>query len=276
MEESSEPTVDPRLRRLWEQPIPPRRGPRPTLSVERIVETAWEVADAEGLGAVSMARLGQELGCTAMALYRHIAGKDELLVLLADRLGAELGDLPDGLTWRDGLELWVRWQIEEVGKHPWFLDLPLTTVPVGPHRVRWLDQGFKAMRDLDLPAGEKLRIIGLLAQHVLGEARVQVETRRAAATSVRRAQNLPDDTPEADLDPAALAAANPYADFEVVLSRYADPDRLPDLFAAFGEFAAADAETLDADLTAEDDIGFGITVILDGVEAYVNRQRSKR
>ena len=48
------------------------------LSRERIVEAAIELADTDGLAALSMARLAERLGCGTMSLYRHVANKDEL------------------------------------------------------------------------------------------------------------------------------------------------------------------------------------------------------
>src|SRR5919112_272562 len=64
---------------LWGLRQPPSRGPKPTLSVGRIVEAAVDVADAEGLAAVSMQRVADALDVTKMALYRYLAGKAELL-----------------------------------------------------------------------------------------------------------------------------------------------------------------------------------------------------
>src|SRR5690606_30055687 len=135
-----------------------------------------------------------------------------------------------GAGWRAGLESWTRAQIELGVARPWMLELPLSAAPPGPNRVRWIDQAFGVLRPLDLPPDEKRAIIGLLAQHVLGESRVHIESRRGAVQQVRRASGLPDDTPESELDPAAIDAANPYADFETVLARYADPTTYPNLF----------------------------------------------
>ncbi|MBO0610538.1 TetR/AcrR family transcriptional regulator [Myceligenerans salitolerans] len=255
------------LQRLWGTTAPRRRGPKPALSVGRIVRAAMELADAEGLAAVSMARIAEAVGYTPMALYRYVAGKEELLVLMADAVAADLPDLPADTGWRAGLEAWTRAQIDMGLARPWFLDLPLSAAVPGPHRVRWLDQAFGILREVDLPADEKLALVGLLAQHVLGETRVQVESRRAAVERVRREAGLPDGTPEAELDPAAIDAAHPYAGFEAMLGRYASPATYPHLFEAF---AAWDGTTTDA--PPEDDIGFGITIVLDGVEAYLRRR----
>src|SRR6185312_12323348 len=81
---------------LWGRRAAPRRGPRPTLAV----------ADADGLAAVSMAKVAAELGNSTMALYRHVRSKDELLVLMGDAAIAAPPDL-SGLDWREGLTTWA-------------------------------------------------------------------------------------------------------------------------------------------------------------------------
>src|SRR5262249_13348359 len=71
----------------------PHKGPKPGLSLERIVAAAVQVADAEGLAAVSMSRVAAELGTAPMSLYRYVAAKDELLALMFD---AAYGPSPTG------------------------------------------------------------------------------------------------------------------------------------------------------------------------------------
>ncbi|MFD6138244.1 TetR/AcrR family transcriptional regulator [Promicromonospora sp. NPDC060271] len=255
------------VQRLWGAAAPRRRGPRPALSAAQIVQAAMDLADAEGLAAVSMARVADAVGYTPMAIYRHVSGKEELLVLMSDAVAAELPDIPDGTGWRAGLERWTRAQIELGIARPWMLELPLSAAPPGPNRVRWLDQAFGVLRPLDLPPDEKLAVVGLLAQHVLGEARVHIESRRAAVQHVRREAGLPERTPESELDPAAIEAANPYADFETALARYADPQTYPNLFEAFATWPESSTTA-----PTDDDIAFGIAVVLDGVEAYFRRR----
>ncbi|PUB28884.1 TetR family transcriptional regulator [Promicromonospora sp. AC04] len=255
------------VQRLWGAAAPRRRGPKPALSAARIVQAAIDLADAEGLAAVSMARIAEAVGYTPMALYRHVSGKEELLVMMSDAVAADLPDVPTDGGWRAGLEAWTRAQIALGLTRPWMLELPLSAAPPGPNRVRWIDQAFGVLRPLDLPPDEKLAIIGLLAQHVLGEARVQIESHRAAVQQVRREAGLPDGTPESELDPAAVEAANPYADFETVLFRYADATTYPNLFEAFATWPEAAPPT-----PPDDDIAFGVTAVLDGVEAYLRRR----
>ena len=76
---------------LWGTPQRPRRGPKPSLSLERIVTEAIALADAEGLANLSMQHLAERLGCAKMALYRYVPGKAELVALMLD---AGLGDPP--------------------------------------------------------------------------------------------------------------------------------------------------------------------------------------
>lgn len=255
------------LQRLWGAEAPRRRGPKPALSTARVVQAAMALADAEGLAAVSMARVAETLGYTPMALYRHVSGKEELLVLMSDAVAADLPRIPTDSGWRAGLEAWTRAQIDVSLARPWMLELPLSAVLPGPHRLRWMDQAFGLLREVGLPADEKLAIVGLLAQHVLGEARVHVESRRAAVREARRTAGLPDDAPESDLDPAAIEAADPYSGFDRMLVQFADPATYPHLLAAFAEPATSGASA-----PTDDDISFGIGVLLDGIEAYLRRR----
>ncbi|ACZ29097.1 transcriptional regulator, TetR family [Xylanimonas cellulosilytica DSM 15894] len=244
------------VQRMWAPPTPPRRGPKPGLSVDRIIEAAYELAEAEGIEAVSMARLGSSLGVSAMALYRHVSNKDELLTLLADRLARDLPPIGDVATWREGLDLWTRAQIMMVLEHPWFLDLPLSTVMPGPHRLRWIDSLFGLLAETPLSVDEKFAFAGLLAQHVLGEARILVESQRAAAAA----------------EPGAATSADPFGDLGTLLHAFADPADFPHLMAAI---ETAEGETRvpvmppDAAAAVEEEITFGLNVVLDGLEAYV-------
>src|SRR5690349_10100499 len=90
------------MRLLWgKQPDDgPRRGPKPAFTLEQITRTGIEIADADGITALTMQRVADELGFTKMALYRYVPGKDELVALMTD---AALGDPPPltGRGWRE-------------------------------------------------------------------------------------------------------------------------------------------------------------------------------
>ncbi|MEV4612585.1 TetR/AcrR family transcriptional regulator C-terminal domain-containing protein [Kitasatospora sp. NPDC049258] len=90
------------------------------LTPDRIVATAIEVADSEGLASVSMRRVGTELGVATMSLYRHVADKDDLLIRMMDTAWAELAlpaDAPP--LWRPRLELASRELWAGFRRHPW-------------------------------------------------------------------------------------------------------------------------------------------------------------
>ncbi len=267
--------LPPALQRLWGPGSRPRRGPKPALSLARITEAAIEIADSEGLAAVSMARVGEALGVTSMALYRYLSSKDELLVLMADVAAKMPPDVvPDprsgAVDWRTGLERWTRSQIEMIMARPWYLELPLITTLPGPNRAAWLETGFALLEPTGLGTEEKFMVLGMLAEHVLGESRVQVETRRASVEGARAAGGLPADTPEDELDPAAIAAADPYAGLEDMLALVLDPERHPALHRAVHEERTTDHDP------QLDDLSFAIGIVLDGVEVFVERRRRER
>ena len=88
MAESDDRTVlPPSLELLWGRREVGRRGPKPGLNVDAIVAAAVDIANAEGLAAVSMARVAKAVGFTTMSLYRYVTNKDELLQLMKEMRG---------------------------------------------------------------------------------------------------------------------------------------------------------------------------------------------
>ncbi|MFC7586099.1 TetR/AcrR family transcriptional regulator [Nonomuraea antimicrobica] len=71
---------------IWMRPERPARGPKPAYSRAQIAEAAVRIADAEGAEAVTMRRIAAEIGAGAMSLYRYVPSRDDLIVLVADRL----------------------------------------------------------------------------------------------------------------------------------------------------------------------------------------------
>ena len=118
--------LPPGLDLLWGRRERGKRGPRPGLSPDAIVEAAMRVADAEGLEGVSMARVAAELGFTTMSLYRHVSSKDELLQLMwdASATGAETLVLT-GDGWREKLREWAVIQRDMMDRHPWITQMPM-------------------------------------------------------------------------------------------------------------------------------------------------------
>lgn len=97
----------------------PAAAPRAPLSKERVLRTAVDLADRGGSEAVSMRKLGQELGVDAMALYRHVQGKDDLLDGIVEMIVGEIDRVePDG-TWKPALREQVMAARRVMLRHPW-------------------------------------------------------------------------------------------------------------------------------------------------------------
>lgn len=112
---------------------------REPLTRERILAAGIAIADAEGLDAVSMRRVGDVLGVEAMSLYRHVANKDALLdAMIDDVVGAF--PVPDiGGDWRDRLGSQVRGAHAVLVAHPWAPALATGRPAMGPGRLRFAD-----------------------------------------------------------------------------------------------------------------------------------------
>jgi AcrR family transcriptional regulator len=160
---------------LWGTAQRPRRGPKPSLTLERIVAGAIEHADAEGLASLSMQRLAERLGCAKMALYRYVPGKAELEALMLD---AALGAAPDPAAaapgdeepWRAHLRSWALTMFGRMQAHPWADELAQGIRPVGPNEVGWMESALTTLAGSGLTGAEGLDAIALLAGHVRGLA----------------------------------------------------------------------------------------------------------
>jgi AcrR family transcriptional regulator len=121
----------------------PERTP---LSRERVMRAAVEVADAEGIVAVSMRRIGQELGVEAMSLYNHVAGKEALLDAMVEQICTELMaavsalDSPDPVTdWRGALRARALAAREVMLQHRWAPGVLETRTTMSLDIVRYFD-----------------------------------------------------------------------------------------------------------------------------------------
>jgi AcrR family transcriptional regulator len=99
-----------------ETPTPRRRTP---LNRDRVLHAAVALADEVGSSGVSMRRLAQQLGVVPMALYKHVADKDELLDGMVDVVIAEFEPPARGLDWKDGVRQRVLSARRAVLRHPW-------------------------------------------------------------------------------------------------------------------------------------------------------------
>jgi AcrR family transcriptional regulator len=256
--------LPPGLDLLWGRRERGRRGPRPGLSADAIATAAVRLADAEGLDAVSMARVAAELSVTTMALYRYVTNKDELLQLMwnASALGAE--DLViEGDGWRSRLRVWAVIQREMLDRHPWITQMPMAAPPVGPNSLHFVERGLEAMDETGLPDGMKIRIIGLLASYSLSEARMAADAMRAAKAAMAAADadaGRPASRPDGTED-----SPGPPPSFEALLRELVDERTYPRLYRLAWE------PEPERPLSEREEFLLGVDTILDGVQALIDR-----
>ena len=128
------------------------REPERELTVERIVHAAVEIADAEGLAALSLRRVATDLDVATMTLYRHVAGKDDLVLLMAEAAFAEaVLPEPPPPGWRARLELIARAQWAIHRRHPWLVQvLSLTRPKPAPNAMAHTEWALRAVDGLGL------------------------------------------------------------------------------------------------------------------------------
>jgi AcrR family transcriptional regulator len=252
MPEVHEPVpLPPGLDLLWGRRERGKRGPRAGLSADAIVAAAVRIADAEGLEAVSMARVAHELGFTTMSLYRHVTSKEELLQLMwnASALGAE--DLViDGDGWRSRLRAWAIIQRDMIDRHPWITQMPMAAPPVAPNSLHFVERGLETLDGTGLADADKLRILGMIASYTLSEARMAADAARAAAQAA-----------------AAGGPSGPPVSFEALLRELVDEKTYPRLH----RIAWADTDLSTA--SEREEFLFGVDRILDGVQSLMERSR---
>ena len=135
------------------------------LSVDKIVTAAISLADAQGLEGLSIRNLATQLGFTTMAMYRHIANRDELIILMLDQaLSVPAVSLKNASSWQEALHIWGQSLLEKYQTHPWILDAPID-IPTTPNNITWLESVLTGMRSMPLGIQQKLDCALLVDGH---------------------------------------------------------------------------------------------------------------
>lgn len=251
MTEETEPQLPRGIALSWGIAERPQKGPKRELSLEGIIDAAVAIADAEGLAAVSMARVASSLGFTTMSLYRYVTSKDELVQLMQNAASVVLiPPLDESQDWRDGLREWSASVHAAYRRHPWILDLPVGSVPMSPSDLAMVDWAMRILRDLPLSQAEKMSTLLLLSGY----------TRSVGML-------------ERDLTATDPADSNP--EHHAALRQLVTEELFPYLYPIVqsgvytGDDAAAAGDT-------DEDASFGLERILDGVERYVTEKAAGR
>ncbi|OCB54092.1 TetR family transcriptional regulator [Mycobacterium vulneris] len=163
------------LRLLWQPDAAPRRSRG--LTREAIVAAAVELADTDGLAALSMARLAERLGCGTMSLYRHVANKDELVTFMLATGPGPPHSAPHGADWRAALSHWADELWGVYHRHPWILQTAAAGLPADPGQLAWLDAGLATLSGTALTEREKLSAVLAVLIFTRGSAALAIEAR---------------------------------------------------------------------------------------------------
>jgi AcrR family transcriptional regulator len=138
------------------------------LSRDRVLRAALELADESGAEALTMRRLGEELGFEAMSLYRHVANKKDLLDGMLDLVLAEW-QVPDGEgDWIGAIRTSARSVHDALRRHRWAAQLLMTGDHVRPARLRYMDALLARLRDAGFDADTTYHVYHLLDGYIFG------------------------------------------------------------------------------------------------------------
>jgi AcrR family transcriptional regulator len=214
----------------------PRR--RIPLNRERVLQTAIELADQGGLEALSMRKLGQELGVEAMALYHHLANKDDLVDAMVDFVFGEV-ELPSvGPDWMTAMRRRAISLRDALGRHRWAIGLMESRRHPGPAGLRHHDAVIGSLRSAGFDLAMAAHAYSVLDSYIYGFALTKM--------------NLPFETSEE----VAEVAQTMLAPF--------DPTEYPNLVTFITEHA------MQPDYDYEDEFEYGLDVVLDGLARALN------
>lgn len=239
------------LELLWREPGQggSARGPKQRTTVDAVVDAALEIADTEGLGALTMRSVAAKLGLTPMATYTYVPGKAELLDLMLDTVYQRMPRSEfSGMPWRERVSVIAGENRDMLARHPWVAYVPTTRPPLGPGVAVKYEHELSAFDGLGLTDLEMDSALTYVLGFVNSVARIAIDTRRAAADSGMTDQQWWD-------------RAAP------VLARVFDAERFP-LGARVG---AAAGQAHDAAYSADHAYEFGLARVLDGLATLIEK-----
>jgi AcrR family transcriptional regulator len=239
------------VRLLWRNTVDAesRRGPKKAQSVDEIVAIAIQIADREGISALSMRRIADVLDVGTMSLYTYVAGKSELIDAMVDAVNAEAvpaGGLAADATWRERLEEVGRANWRLFQRHAWLLEVSRTRSVLGPHTIAKYDAELQAIDGIGLTPVEMDAALNVVIAHAEGAARRVLE-----ATHIERQTGMSDIEWWERVGP--------------VLGQVVDPAKYP----TATRIGAAVGEAHQAAAAPDHDFDFGLRRILDGIEVLV-------
>ncbi len=238
-------TIPRYLELLWERDTRVRRGPKPGVAIRDIGAAGVRIADELGLEAVSMKAVGAALGMTTMSLYRYVDSKDELLTVMLDEAYGRPSlrwDEADG--WRVRADRWARELAAALIRHPWVVSVPMHQAPMTPYVLSWTEVGVRAFDSSTLTSQEKMSSLLVLDGFVRNHVRQSLQLGAVGSDG----SPSPDD-----------------GSYEAAIEAVVDEARYPALLAAAREMRDVTGAFYD------DELDFGLGVLLDGLAARIGR-----
>lgn len=231
------------------------RGRRPGLTVDAIVAAALDLADAEGLAAMSMHRVAKALGVGTMTLYTYLSGKDDLVELVADAALAER-DLPDPGEprppgWREQVRVYAEQTRAMYHRHPWLRQVSTLRPPAGPGMMAGREYLLSALAGTGLTPRQMSATAASISAYVDAAVGLEVEN-----TELER------------LTGTSLDAW--WQERNTLWERYFDYARYPTMAQVWegGGFDQSAADEVAQPYT------FGLERLLDGIQVVIDRARA--
>jgi AcrR family transcriptional regulator len=220
---------------------PQYRGPGLRgLTRERVLRAAVGLADTGGIDALTMRRLGEELGVEAMSLYKHVANKDDLLDGMIDSVFGEIYLPAGGTDWRSSMHQRAISVREVMARHRWAVGLMESRTAPGPATLRHHDAVLGTLREAGFSVELAAHAFSALDSYLYGFALQE--------------RSLPFDTAEQTAEAAELILAQLPADDYPHLTELVREHVLQPGYDYGNEYA------------------FGLDLILDGLERAVRRR----
>ncbi len=220
---------------------PARRAP---LNRERVLRAAVELADREGIEALSMRRLGQELGVEAMSLYNHVPNKEDVLDGMVDVIVGEIDLASDGEDWKTAARDRILSARRVMLRHPWASGVIVSRRQPSPVMMKYMDSMGGIMRAGGFSVDLMHHAFHALGSRVLGFT-----------------QELYDDSGELEQTPEVQA----------LMIRQLSQE-YPNIAAVMEQVVHDDASVVGSGCDDQFEFEFALDLILDGLERLRERQ----
>lgn len=169
-----------------------QRGPKARHSTDDVVDRAVALADAEGLGAVTIRSLAQSLELTPMSIYTHVNSRADLLVLMTDAMHARMPTEPAKATgWRAEVRAVAEDNLRLLRAHPWLIDMHDPRVALGPGTIAKYDRELHAFDGLGLTAVDRDAALSFVLDFTLSAAARMREEASAESFAASWAEAAP-------------------------------------------------------------------------------------